>query len=183
MLHPLSLYRVSALSVLLCLSACTGSAVLHADSRGTPTPIAEGSLAITVNPHPPQLLVSKHERGAFSHPKLTEDEQRAANARGLALEATLARELPQQLNDRLARYANHDGRPANGLILVLERIAVDTDGSADVTVSAVLGARGSKSGWLRTVLVSASRFGSDTGIARDCSDAIVAQLKASGLLR
>ncbi|MBA5604578.1 hypothetical protein H3H36_04280 [Duganella sp. FT3S] len=183
MLFPLSLYRVCALSVLLCLSACAGPALLRAQDKGEQKPIGNHTLTIVVSPRHPRMLISKHERGVFSHPNPSEEERRSANARGLALESMLARELPRQLNDRLAPYVNHDGHPDNGLTLVLERITVDTDGSVDVAVAAVLQARGAQAGWLRAVGASASRFGSDSGLARDCSEAIVSQLQASGLLR
>jgi hypothetical protein len=145
-------------------------------------PIGKGTLAIAVSHHHPQMLVSKHERGAFSQPRASDDERRVAYARSMALEAMLARELPLQLNGRLAPYANQDGHPDNALLLAVESIKVDTDGSAVMTVTAALAARGAKPSWLRTVVVSASRFGSDSGIARDFTDAIMAQLKASVLV-
>lgn len=182
MFHPSRLYRASALSVLLCLSACGGAAIVRSSDPGELTPIGKGTLAIAVSHRHPQMLVSKHERGAFSQPKTSDDERRVAYARSVALEAMLARELPLQLKARLAPYANQDGHPDHALLLVVESIKVDTDGSVVLTVTARLAARGAEPAWLRTVVVSASRFGSDSGIAHDFTDAILAQLKASALV-
>ena len=74
--------------------------------------------------------------------------------------------------------------PAFQVGLQIQRIALDLDGSVDVIVSATLTRAGGGGDALRTrtVLGGRNQFGSDAGLAGDLVAAVLAEMRAGGLV-
>ena len=174
--------RPVAAALLCCalLAGCGGYDVVRSGNAGHYAVLAPHSVKVVLYDRDIELKVSRHERGWSAAPPDAED-KRQAHTRAVEVRKVLVPALFKGVSDQLAPYANYRD-PTFQLSLQITRIVMDTDGSAEVNVTATLSRVGRGDIWLRTVRSIRSRFGSDAGLADDLAHAVLAELRASGLI-
>lgn len=174
-----------ALLLLACLSGCASApTVITAREQSGLQAIPKNALGIQLKNRMPTMAVSKHERGfALQAVQISDDERKAGAERGRVLVKALAQSMLRNLGGNLAPYVTGSEQRRYDLVLEVERVSMDTDGSVEVVVSAELLAHGaSRALWTREVYHSRSRFGSDADLGEALAGAILKELKFSFLL-
>jgi len=179
---PSALRKLCALAVFIALTACGGPEVIHARGPDRMPALEVKSLGIDFKDKIPTSW-SKHQAGLIK-PEFTPEEKVAAAARAKAISLDILHNLPTAVRSQLTPYlAGSERASRNVLILEITGLAVDTDGSAQITMEMYCGPRGELyPDWTRTVRVSASRLSAPETVTRDLVAAILAQLKTSALI-
>jgi hypothetical protein len=166
------------------LAGCGGYDVLRGSDPGARIALAPQSVKVVLFDRNVDLQMRSHERGYGLAPApLRPEDKRQLRGRGEQLKFMLVQALLQDVSNGLGGYVGARD-PAFQLGLQINQIALDLDGSADVVVSAAL-TRVGRTGaalWTRTVRAGRTQFGNDTGLAGDLAAAVLAEMRASGLV-
>jgi hypothetical protein len=130
------------------------------------------------------LKMLNHERGHGLAPApLRPEDKRQMRVHAEQLKPMLVQALLQGVSKGLGDYVGARD-PAFQLGLQINQIALDLDDSVDVIVSAALMRAGGSGAalWTRTVRAGRTQFGNDSGLAGDLVAAVLAEMRASGLV-
>lgn len=166
------------------LAGCGGYDVLRSGDAGTRMVLAPQSVKVVLFDRNVDLKMVNHERGHGLAPApLRPEDKRQLRAQAEQLKPMLVQALLQGVSNGLGHYIGTRD-PAFQLGLQINQIALDLDGSADVIVSAALTRAGSTGAalWTRTVRAGRNQFGSDAGLGGDLVAAVLAEMRASGLV-
>lgn len=180
--HPCPLPALIGLSVAL-LGACTSYEIAgRVDRLGGP--LEPNSMHIVWSKNKPESLVTKHERGyGLQKPTITAEDQQKLSVTRKQVFFELGNKLVPKLKTALSPYIREGGEAKTILKLELNRIAIDTDGSRDITLTATLSQPPSSiDSWSRKIQIYAPRFGSDETISTSIVEAVVGQLRSSALV-
>lgn len=174
---------VMPIGLCVALASCAGHDVVGSTGNAMP-PLEKNSLSLDWKKTKTQYGVSKHERGrGLQVPTITADEKAAFLPRTRLAAEAIYKALPGRMHTRLGPYLSHAGASKYTLAIELNRVGTDTDGSREVLITAYLiPASESERIWSRSVSVAASRFNSDEALVIGCEEAILGEMRSSGLI-
>lgn len=166
------------------LAGCGGYDVLRGSDAWARIAPAPRSVTVVLFDRDVDLKMLNHERGHGLAPApLRPEDKRQMRVHAEQLKPVLVQALPQGVSNGLGGYVGTRD-PAFRLGLQINQIALDLDGSVDVIASAALTRAGGSGAafWTRTVSAGRNRFGSDAGLAGDLVAAVLAEMRAGGLV-
>jgi hypothetical protein len=176
--------RAIPVAAMVLLGGCATDRVVQASTQNA-EPLDKNSLLIFWKGGKYERTVETHDREmrGSAPPSVTQEDAILFSAKADLVKLDLQRHLIEKMSAGMPSYVTRDRGARNALRLELVKIAADTDGSRDVTITAsVLKVPSAEVVWWRTVKISASRFNSDGAISDEVSSAIIGQMKASALI-
>lgn len=174
---------VMSIGLCVALASCASHDVVRSTGSTMP-PLEKNSLSLDWKRTKTQYGISKHERGrGLQVPTITADEKAAFLPRTRLAAEAIYKTLPGKMRARLDPYLSRGGMSKYTLGIELNRVGADTDGSREVLITTYLTpASDAERIWSRTVSVAASRFSSDEALVIACEEAILGEMRSSGLI-
>jgi len=176
---------ITAITVMSVLASCASAYDVVVANGAHQQELDKHSLNIVWKNGNSNIGVLKQQRGTgLQKPVITDDEKNDAIRAGRRIALALSSDLTRNISQKIDNYVARTGLQRSELVVEMAQNVVSTQGNRDVIVIAYLHPTvADNAKWSRSIKISLSNFESDNTIVDKFSNAIVTEMKNSGLVQ
>jgi len=176
---------IVAITVMSVLASCASAYDVVVANGAHQQELDKHSLNIVWKNGNSNIGVLKQQRGTgLQKPVITDDEKNDAIRAGRRIALALSSDLTRNISQKIDNYVARTGLQRSEMVVEMAQNVVSTQGNRDVIVIAYLHPTvADHAQWSRSIKISLSNFESDNAIVDKFSNAIVTEMKNSGLVQ